>query len=444
MIRSRFAGRGPWGLLAVCLVVVVLCEAVDAQYTITLGGGAGVEGTTASTAVLFDNAGDNLRGWSFGACSDSANLSVESATTGATTATINSGAGPDFESIDLFTDGVTHGVVICFTSCAVLGPGTGYELLTIEYGLLAAPGLETVCFCDTLGTPPVPTLVVDTASAGLTPTQVCGDIAILEDVDPVIGLGCTQSPEPCACIFEFEWTNQGTYDSIRVYEDGILIETLAGTATSTQVEVPSIAEYCFEPERDGLVGAQTCCTAECLLGDVFPNPVENLSCVVDDLSCAATLTWTNMSIYSSLTISVDGTDVATIPGDDEEAIVVLPGVGAFEVCVRGETVCGDPVPPTCCTVECLGPFKRADSNGDGLVNIADAIASLELFIGVDNVVDCDDALDANDDGAVDVADPVYTLSYLFSLGDEPPAPFVSCGFDPTEDPIRCDDFPLCP
>ncbi len=444
MDRYLASGLRPLRLLSVCLALVALCGLADAQYTIAIGGGAGVEGTSATTSVLFDNAGDDLRGWSYGVCHDSADLALTAGATGSTTATINGGDEPDFESIDLFPAGLTHGVVICFTSCAVLGPGTGYELLTIDYGLLAAPGSYTVCFCGTLGSPPVPTLVVDTASAGITPTQVCGDIEIVEDVDPIVALDCTQSGDLCTCIFTFQWTNQGPYDSINVYEDGALIDTLAGTATMAQIEVPGVADYCFEPIRDGIAGAQTCCLADCAISDVFPDPVENLVCDEDETSCMVSLSWNNMSIYAFLTVTVDGVEVVTLPGDAQEAVIVLPGAGSFDVCISGETVCLEPVPATCCTAECLAPFSRGDSNGDGMVNIADPIASLELFIGVDNVVDCDDALDANDDGGVDVADPVYVLSYLFSGGSEPPAPFMICGFDSTDDAIRCDEFPLCP
>ncbi|MCA8962466.1 MAG: hypothetical protein KDC38_18200, partial [Planctomycetes bacterium] len=107
-------------------------------------------------------------------------------------------------------------------------------------------------------------------------------------------------------------------------------------------------------------------------------------------------------------------------------------------------ICDDAIPAACCTVECLRPFVRADSNGDGSLDIADPIAQLQLFIGVDVVIDCDDALDSNDDGVVDVADPVFTLNYLFTSGPEPPAPFTACGIDPTDDAIRCDEYALCP
>lgn len=81
-------------------------------------------------------------------------------------------------------------------------------------------------------------------------------------------------------------------------------------------------------------------------------------------------------------------------------------------------------------------FVRGDTNGDGLINIADAVVALGyLFQGA--AVNCRDALDANDDGALDISDPIYHLAYQFSGGLPPPPPFgvfpTSCGLDPTPD-----------
>ncbi len=58
--------------------------------------------------------------------------------------------------------------------------------------------------------------------------------------------------------------------------------------------------------------------------------------------------------------------------------------------------------------------------------------------------DCLDALDANDDGSIDISDPVYLLTFLFSGGAEPPAPFPACGEDPTADALDCVDQASCP
>ena len=35
--------------------------------------------------------------------------------------------------------------------------------------------------------------------------------------------------------------------------------------------------------------------------------------------------------------------------------------------------------------------------------------------------------DSNGDGALDISDPIYTLQFLFTGGQAPPAPYPDCG-----------------
>jgi hypothetical protein len=83
-------------------------------------------------------------------------------------------------------------------------------------------------------------------------------------------------------------------------------------------------------------------------------------------------------------------------------------------------------------------FIRGDSNSDGIVDLSDAIFSLNsLFLGQGKIL-CQDAADANDDGILDLSDPVYTLNYLFIGGDKPSAPYPNAGVDPTLDDLSCE------
>lgn len=87
-------------------------------------------------------------------------------------------------------------------------------------------------------------------------------------------------------------------------------------------------------------------------------------------------------------------------------------------------------------------FIRGDSNADGTVDVADAIASLEyLFSG--GQVSCLEALDTNDDGGVDVSDGIGLLHFLYAGADPLPDPFTDCGEDQTGESIGCDSFPIC-
>ena len=91
------------------------------------------------------------------------------------------------------------------------------------------------------------------------------------------------------------------------------------------------------------------------------------------------------------------------------------------------------------------PFRRADINADGKIDISDPIAELNyLFLGGDPIP-CLDAADFNDDGALDITDPIAILGYLFQgPGGSVPEPFTSCGSDPTPDKLGCEVFAPCP
>ena len=95
-------------------------------------------------------------------------------------------------------------------------------------------------------------------------------------------------------------------------------------------------------------------------------------------------------------------------------------------------------------------FMRGDSNGDGQVDIGDAICLLSYLFGSagdeckEKVSRCEDAGDANDDGVLDIADAISILSHLFAGAGDLPPPFGACGVDPTvRDALTCPTYPPC-
>ena len=84
-------------------------------------------------------------------------------------------------------------------------------------------------------------------------------------------------------------------------------------------------------------------------------------------------------------------------------------------------------------------FLRGDANGDGQVDISDAIRTLGWLFTGGETPPCLDAADTNDDSQVDISDPIAVLSFLFTGGVEPakPGPHVP-GVDPTDDTLSCD------
>lgn len=90
-------------------------------------------------------------------------------------------------------------------------------------------------------------------------------------------------------------------------------------------------------------------------------------------------------------------------------------------------------------------FVRGDANGDGALDLGDAVVALShLFAGAP--APCRDACDLDDDGRLDLADPVSALNYLFAGGPSPAAPFPGCGTDPDAgaDGLDCQSYDACP
>jgi hypothetical protein len=98
----------------------------------------------------------------------------------------------------------------------------------------------------------------------------------------------------------------------------------------------------------------------------------------------------------------------------------------------------DQAPRLILTIE--GPpavLRRGDSNGDGELDISDAVFLLLHLFAAGRSPGCADAADASDDGFLDISDPIAILGQLF-LGQEPPGGFLGiCGSDLTEDSLDC-------
>jgi len=80
------------------------------------------------------------------------------------------------------------------------------------------------------------------------------------------------------------------------------------------------------------------------------------------------------------------------------------------------------------------PFSRGDADGDGKLNVVDAVLIIQNALGnLPKRFDCDDMLDTNDDGTVDVADGIPPLTYVFQRGPALPDPFRTCAVEAGDD-----------
>ena len=81
-------------------------------------------------------------------------------------------------------------------------------------------------------------------------------------------------------------------------------------------------------------------------------------------------------------------------------------------------------------------FIRGDADGTGILNLTDAVVTLNYLFGGDADVACEDGADVTDDGSINVTDPIFTLNYLFRAGQPPPPPFPEAGLDPSPDELE--------
>ncbi|MBI4605075.1 MAG: hypothetical protein HY721_24190, partial [Planctomycetes bacterium] len=124
---------------------------------------------------------------------------------------------------------------------------------------------------------------------------------------------------------------------------------------------------------------------------------------------------------------------------------ILAGLAVTSRC-GDSAACPIPLGVTFCEIELQrgaspGPtFRRGDADGNGKVNLTDAVLTLNRLFKGGPAPDCPDAADVNDDGKLDLTDPVYLASHLFRGGPppEPPGP-EACGpdTDPTDALAEC-------
>jgi hypothetical protein len=82
-------------------------------------------------------------------------------------------------------------------------------------------------------------------------------------------------------------------------------------------------------------------------------------------------------------------------------------------------------------------FLRGDADGNGTVNLADAVHVLSFLFRRGQPPGCLDAADSDDSGAVNVTDGVYLLNHLLRGGPPPPEPYPTAGMDLTWDSLEC-------
>ncbi|MGE4618716.1 MAG: hypothetical protein AAEJ04_02790 [Planctomycetota bacterium] len=428
--------------IAFTLTFALLISAqVFAQYDLSISDASGAPGSSVDVQVLLDNNGDDIQGWSFGGCHDGGALSLTAVVDGATTETVKNGSPPDFNQVNVdAAEGFTVGVVICFTGCANLAQGTGYELNVASYDLIGAAGSATqVELCSTLGSPAVEILVV-VGGQSILPATTAGTIELVSGPPPFSYQAGDSSAD-----------YDGNTGEATVTVSPSIVEDPAnpGFPNATQgfsmgmehdpalLSVDSVAwnsDIGFSPDFEGInttpsngwtigvvysfTGANTLAfeTATEVLDVTYTTEASALAGLTDPTTTA--LSWSNAL------------------GSPPVVNVVVVGGGSLEpALVDGSlTLFPQYAPPDT-------PFIRGNCNGDASINIADGIWILNELFQAGPAGACAEACDANSDGFLDSGDAIFIISYRLLSGPVPSAPFPDCGI---VEGAECEAASYCP
>ena len=416
--------------LPVFLLMTVCVLGQD--YSLSVSSGSIPDGGSGSLSISLDNNGSDIAGWSFGVCNDTGFLTCTGAADGSTTAVVKNGGPPDFNQIGVFDGGFTVGVVICFTGCAVLAPGSGYELNVADY-TCNQEGSTTVSFCDTLGSPPVQTVVV-VDGASVVPSQNSGDVECIGVPDPEY----TYSAGSASAGYNPEDGNASASVDISISEtdnsglgapfpndtQGFSMGLGNGsevTATAVNLSLPFEADFgevSIYPEG-WTIGVVYSFTG----GNVLAFPTDT-TVITADYETGGSMAGNDTG--ATVSLNWDGG-----LGSPAVANVVVVGGGSLDALLSDGSITFNPV----VTID----WTRGDANSDGIVNLADGIWIIsELFVN-GAASTCTISKDANSDGMFDLADPTYIIMYRFAGGPAPAAPFTDCGQVDGQTPEDCDD-----
>ena len=215
--------------------------------------------------------------------------------------------------------------------------------------------------------------------------------------------------------FSFGLEHNGAIAQLQgVTPSGVVAQANGGTG-------PEYFEFNVNP--GGTSGGTIGCVIDFQLTEQIPPAPDNQICTFDYVLTGPDGSSTDVTFSDNL-----GTPpVLTLVAVDGAAIFPTQNSGSL-------MVTGDPP-------DFL--FIRGDANSDGLVDISDVLFLGNWLFGVGADGTCDAAGDTNDNGTLDaLVDTVFLAMFLFQSGDPVPAPFPSCGGDPTPD-LPC-DASACP
>lgn len=255
----------------------------------------------------------------------------------------------------------------------------------------------------------------------------------LMPVTPPSGMSCTVQGEDVLVT----WTNQGSgtngdYADLQVRVDGLLVATIAGDQQQYVHVSPAGGPHTYDVRgrENGNQSDWVSCAAT-----VPVNPVAGLVCEL--VGSNVQLSWTNGESYDALLLQRGGSLLIVLVQQESAYLDLAPPVGPTSYEVIG-SLGNEFSPAASCSVQVLARFIRGDCNGDGGIDVSDAIRLLNTLFAMQPAPLCLASCDMNDDDALDIADAIAMLAYLFSAG---PGSDACLGDD---SPLGCLQYMVCP
>ncbi len=411
------------------------------EHELFISSGSGGVGSQVTISNTYNNNSIDvdIQGYGWGNCiADPSIADTNMVVEGANSAGATTGAS--FFAPSIFPgQGWTLGGVTDFLGMTIIPPGVGYELALASYDILAE-GVTAVDYCDTLGTPAVPTGVADAAAASFIPVTsggtitgsalppgfvyTAGDASV--GYDPAVG---TASVTVAVSIAENP-ANPGTGDTtgfsmgldndpnlltVTTISEAPLTGALGAGAAFVGPAIQSTSGWTIGIVYDFLGMAPLAFATETTVLDITYDTVP--ATLIGDLDGEVTsLTWSDAL------------------GDPPVVNVVTVGVAAQTPVFVDGTITLNAVVDV--------PFIRGDCNQDLTLDISDPVNLLQgIFAG--GTIGCGDACDADDDATLGLTDALTMLMFMFQGGGSLPAPFPSCGIDGAADALDC-QTPICP
>jgi hypothetical protein len=212
---------------------------------------------------------------------------------------------------------------------------------------------------------------VQALAGGLASESSCGSYTMPEIAPSPIGvLSCTT--DSATQTASLTWMNTSEYSSLEILLDGASVATLPGTATTASI-----------PVGYGLHDLQVLGTTICgeaipssaCSTSITPSTITDLSStLIDPCTRSMLLTWSNGAAYESISVLLDGVEIATVPGNATAHSLSISSETA-ELCLRG-TISGLQSDPACSLLE--APLVGVDAATGLMIDIDPASLTAQV------------------------------------------------------------------